>query len=501
MTPTRKDLLFYLRQYAAQAGNAPLLFTEDRTWTVGQVYADVQRCAAFLAEQGVGPGAYVALHCVRCVPTVLLWLTLQVMGTVTVLCDPHTSAGACLKASGLEFPTVVCLDAADARGERWVLSAPGGTVAFQIDSLPAASWSFPPARVEAPALVVFTSGSTGRSKGVLLSQYNYLNYVQNYKANGGYAPDDVSPEVLPLHHVFGLAVILTALIHRYRVFFPKTTDPAYLAACIPRYGITRLDSVPSLTAAVAREAIAGGYDTHTLRVGVLGGAPSTPGQFRDIQQALGLKLLPAYGQSECLVISGIGPQASDKQRSQTVGRFLPMSEGWILAPDGHPLPPGQEGEICVRAPEVMLGYYCDPEATRRAVDSQGRLHTGDLGYLDEDGLLHVTGRIKDLIICNGNNLSAAAIERKLLNLPFIGQAAVTALPDPDRGEVPGALIVLRPGCHYDAAAVQAALPKNEVPRVVYIAPMLPLTATGKPDKQRIKRILVRQRQEESEYPR
>lgn len=500
MTPTRKDLLFYLRQYAGEAGNAPLLFTEDRTWTVGQVYADVQRCAAFLAGQGVVPGAYVALHCARCVPTVLLWLTLQALGTVTVLCDPHTPARACLEASGLEFPGIVCLDADDETGARWVLSGPSGKTAFSVDALPAASWNFLPVRVEAPALVVFTSGSTGRSKGVLLSQYNYLNYVQNYKANGGYSTDDVSPEVLPLHHVFGLAVILTALIHRYRVFFPRTTDPAYLAACIPRYGITRLDSVPSLTAAVAREATAGGYDTRTLRVGVLGGAPSTPGQFREIQQALGLRLLPAYGQSECLVISGIGPEASDKQRSETVGRFLPMSEGWILAPDGRPLPPGQEGEICVRAPEVMVGYYRDPEATRRAVDSQGRLHTGDLGYLDEEGLLHLTGRIKDLIICNGNNLSAAAIERKLQELPFISQAAVAALPDPDRGEVPGALIVLRPGCHYDAAAVRAALPKNEVPRVVYIAPILPLTATGKPDKQRIKRILAR-RQAESECPR
>lgn len=485
MMPTEKSLSEYLQEYAAESGDSLLFFTEEKTYSVGDVYAHVCALAAFLTDSGLRAGDLAALSCVRTVETAILFFTLESMGVVGVLCDPHQTSADCLRQSGLEIPVKAYLDFT--RGA-WTLTCGAVKRCFTIESLKGGAYRFPKIDVKAAALIVFTSGSTGKSKGVVLSQYNYLNYVVNYRPNGSYSPDDISPEVLPLHHVFGLAVILTGLINRYQVFFPENIRTDYIAQCIEKYRLTRLDGVPAFAYALANTVAAQGYDTTSLRVGVLGGAPSAREQFNYIQATLGLKLLPAYGQSECLVISGIGKEASDDDRACTVGKFLEMSRGYILDQAGNVLPAGQEGEICVNAPEVMLGYYNDPEETSRAIDKDGNLHTGDLGYVDDRGFLHITGRIRDIIIRNGNNLSAAGIERKLCALPFVAQAAVVGVKDALSGEAPAAAIVLKAGHHYDEEEVKAALVKNELPKTVLLLEEIPATASGKPDKQRIKKL-------------
>lgn len=486
MEPTKKSLFEYLYENVTDDGGRILFFTEKEQYSVRDVYGRISSLASFLGENGIGSGDMVALSCPRLVDTALLFFTLQSMGVVTILCDPHTCAEDFVKATGNELPVKAFVNY---NNERWSLSVNESRLHFCVGALNnSGQYRFPATDVKAPALIIFTSGSTGKSKGVVLSQYNYLNYVVNYRPNGNYSHDDISPEVLPLHHVFGLAVILTGLINRYQVFFPKIIRPDYIAACIEKYRLTRLDGVPSFAYALADTVVAKGYDTSSLRVGVLGGAPSSRTHFDYIQNTLGLKLVPAYGQSECLVISGVSAEASDDDRATSVGKFLEMSRGYILDRDGNELSVGQEGEICVSAPEVMLGYYNDPEETAKAIDPQGRLHTGDLGYVDERGFLHITGRIKDIIIRNGNNLSVLSIEKKLSTLPFIAQAAVVGIKDEVCGEVPAALIVLKDEQLYDEDAVKAVLVKNEVPQCIQFVSSIPLTSSGKPDKQRIKAL-------------
>lgn len=199
-------------------------------------------------------------------------------------------------------------------------------------------------------------------------------------------------------------------------------------------------------------------------------------------------LLPVYGQSECIGISGADETQSAAVRSSTVGKFLPMNEGFLLKENGKEAEIGEEGEICVRGPAVMSGYLsADGEC---AIDGEGRLHTGDLGYLDRDGNLHITGRKKDIVIRNGNNISTARIEAALLMVEGIAQAAVVGVADERQGEVPCALVVPAEGYSFDAeglkTALRGVLPKNEIPEAIAFAAALPLNGSGKTDKQKIK---------------
>ena len=144
----------------------------------------------------------------------------------------------------------------------------------------------------------------------------------------------------------------------------------------------------------------------------------------------------------------------------------------------------------MRGPGVMLGYYGEEEATREAIDEEGWLHSGDVGFLDANGCLHLTGRRKDIIIRNGNNLSCAEIERKILQLPFIAQAAVTAVPDPLSGEMPAAMLVLKEGETFRPEELERVLTRLEMPKMISLARELPVNSRGKVNKQIVKEAFL-----------
>ena len=283
-----------------------------------------------------------------------------------------------------------------------------------------------------------------------------------------------------------------SLYKRYCNLFPKTVSVPYAAQCIETYKITRLDGVPSFALALAERHREQPFCSDSLRVGVLGGAPSTKAQFDFIESELGIKLLPVYGQSECIGITGANETQSDLVRSSTVGGFLPMNQGYILDENGREVPTSSVGEVCVKGPAVMLGYLNDEEGTREVLDKEGRLHTGDLGWLDEAGNLHISGRKKDIIIRNGNNISTRKIEEALHHLDAVADAAVVGIPHEKYGEVPCALVVLKNGLLLSQEDIRKALAgllaKLEIPEIISFANVLPLTASGKPDKQAIKKM-------------
>ena len=177
----------------------------------------------------------------------------------------------------------------------------------------------------------------------------------------------------------------------------------------------------------------------------------------------------------------------------TVGKPLPLNEVTVQNEEGEEVGIGETGEICVRSPVVMLGYYGDEESTK-AVLKGGWLHTGDLGYIDEEGYLHISGRKKDIIIRNGNNISSAKIEAALLKLKYIENAAVVSGRDEKAGEVPCTLVVLKAGETRTEAEIindlQGSLTKIELPARIKFAEELPLTTTGKTDKERIRKVFA-----------
>ena len=493
MRPIEKSIFEYFQEYAAQCPDKRFLFDERRCYSVIDAYWEAIAIGNQLYATGVREGSAVALRCTRSLDTCLIYLALQMMGATTFLTDPHQNVEDFLCHADAQADFLITNERfsndLSANGNWEILGKGLLKVHYPVS---AEDRIFPTAQnLHTPATIVFTSGSTGKGKGVMLSQYNLVNHIRNFSVSGCYLENDVSTELLPIHHVFGLAVILMGLIKRYCILFPETVSIEYAAKCIETYKITRLDGVPSFALALAEHHKVTGFHAESLRVGVLGGAPSTKAQFDFIEQELGIKLLPVYGQSECIGITGANETQSDTVRSSTVGRFLPMNQGFILDESGNEVAQGAEGEICVKGPAVMLGYYRDEIGPREAIDEEGRLHTGDLGYLDQDGNLHISGRKKDIIIRNGNNISARKIEDALHSLDQVSRSAVVGVHHEKWGEVPCALVVLKENGSITADGLKALLSthlaKNEVPEVILFAQTLPLTSSGKPDKQRIKK--------------
>lgn len=496
MKPIEKSIFEYFEEFAAQCPDRPFLFDENRSYTVLQAYQEAIAIGNRLYANGIRSGSTVALRCTRSLDTCLIYLALQMMGATALLTDPHQRADDFLRDAGVQAEFSITNEGSSndiAANGNWMIS---GKAALEVAyPVRCQERSFPTAAdLHAPATVVFTSGSTGKGKGVMLSQYNLVNHIRNFSVSGCYLESDVSAELLPIHHVFGLAVILMGLIKRYCILFPQSVSIEYAAKCVETHKITRLDGVPSFALALAEHHRNTNFCADSLRVGVLGGAPSTKAQFDFIEQELGIKLLPVYGQSECIGITGANETQSDTVRSSTVGKFLPMNQGFILDESGNEVPQGEVGEICVKGPAVMLGYLCDEAATLEAIDRDGRLHTGDLGYLDQDGNLHISGRKKDIIIRNGNNISARRIEEELQALAPVSRAAVVGISHEKWGEVPCALVVLKNGSVLTEEAVKASLSanlaKNEMPEKILFAESLPLTSSGKPDKQKIKKMFL-----------
>ena len=192
-----------------------------------------------------------------------------------------------------------------------------------------------------------------------------------------------------------------------------------------------------------------------------------------------MTLVSAYGMSECIGITCSDAREPSSIRGSGVGRFYSLNTGMILKEDGTAASAGEIGEVCVNGPTRMWGYW------GRKMAEDELLHTGDLGYLDESGILHLTGRKKELIIRNGRNLSPKKIEDAILSLPGVRAAAVVGLPDVQTGEAPYAMV-----CgSVDWEALRLLLPKNELPAGILYSDRIPMTASGKPDKMQIREVL------------
>lgn len=481
----------YLRTLAADRPELPLLGDEGGWHTAEECLRLVEAGAGLLYSCGLRPGDLAALKCERSVNTVLALLCLQRIGAAAVLIDPREDSqqavAACSPPLDVAFflsvdrsprqPTVLLTRSGGDSSVRLPLCASGAT--------PAPAHNDP----DAPAFYIFTSGSSGKRKAVILSQGNLVSNLLDSAPLGGYSEDDVALGALPLEHVFGLALLTGALVLRHRLYLTTATAPEELLPIIQHEKITRMNGVPSLYLAIADKAR--GHDVRTLRTGYIGGAPWTDEQFRHIESALGMTLVPVYGMSECVGISCADSRAPQARRMAGVGPFYPANEGRVLLEDGTEAPQGEEGEICVRGPMRMLGYH-DPDQTAQAIDENGFLHTGDLGYVDEGGVLHLTGRKKDIIICNGVNLSPRRIEEALLSLPGVRAAAAVGLPDDQCGERPWAVVVCPKGNLASLMdGLRPLLAKNELPVGILRLDVMPMTPSGKPDKRTV-RELIRQ---------
>ncbi|MBR2048777.1 MAG: acyl--CoA ligase [Oscillospiraceae bacterium] len=463
MKPVNRTLHSFLTEYACRQPDRRLLGGPEGWLTAAQTLDRVELLAERLGRDGIHRGDFVALRAVRCVDTALWLLTLQCIGAVAVLTDPRREIRDFLSGLELSLPVSALVE-----GDCMTVLTPSAPEEGEVDP-------------KAPGFLIFTSGSTGKPKAVMLSQYNLVNNLVDSQPLGCYHPEDIALGALPLEHVFGLVLLAGVCVLGYGIYFPESTGLEHLLSCIENQKITRMNGVPSLYLAMAEQAER--YDLSSLRAGFIGGGPYTPEQFCRIEEVLGITLIPVYGMSECIGIACGNWQDSQALRARGVGRIYSMNTCKILLPDGSEASTGQTGEIHVTGPARMVGYYPDRMAPEEL------LPTGDLGALDGQGLLCITGRKKDIIIRNGVNIAPQPIEDALRSIPGVKEACVVGLPHALQGEVPWALVVGTRTATELFAILSGLLPKNQLPLEIILGEQMPMTGSGKPDKMAVREVL------------
>jgi fatty-acyl-CoA synthase len=341
----------------------------------------------------------------------------------------------------------------------------------------------------------YTSGTTGFPKGVMLTSRNIVNNGDALGRLLGYTPRDRLCLCVPLFHCFGCVIgVLGAFTQGAGLYVLEAFDAGRVLEMIDRERCTALYGVPTMFIAELEHPDFAKYDLTSLRTGVMAGALCPEPLMRRVIAEMHLpEIAIAYGMTESSPGITMTPRdASIAHRSQTVGIVLPELEVKIVDPaSGEPRAVGVPGELCCRGYNVMKGYYNNPDATRAAIDADGWLHTGDEASIDPDGYVRITGRIKDLIIRGGENVSPKEIEDRLREHAAVADAYVYGVPDPFFGEAVAAAVRLKPSVDQlnveDLRAWCAdTLAKFKVPRHVRFVSEFPMTASGKIQKYRLR---------------
>jgi fatty-acyl-CoA synthase len=336
----------------------------------------------------------------------------------------------------------------------------------------------------------YTSGTTGFPKGVMLSSRNIVNNGYWLGAGLGYTPSDRLCLCVPLFHCFGCVIgVLGAYTHGAALCVVESFDPRKVLETVERERCTALYGVPTMFLAEIEDPAFTQFDLSSLRTGVMAGSLCPEALMKRVMREMHLgEMTIAYGLTEAS--PGITHTLRDdtlERRTQTVGKVLPEMDVRIVDPASREtVPTGTPGELCVRGYNVMLGYYNNPEATAAAVDADGWLRTGDQATIDEDGYVRITGRIKDLIIRGGENISPKEVEELVRQHPSVADVSVYGIASEFFGEEVAASVRLKPGADATAddiiAFCEPRIAKFKVPRHVRFVSEFPLTASGKIQK-------------------
>jgi malonyl-CoA/methylmalonyl-CoA synthetase len=336
------------------------------------------------------------------------------------------------------------------------------------------------------AAILYTSGTTGRSKGAMLTHGNLLSNAQVLKDYWGWQPGDVLIHALPIFHVHGLFVALHgALLNGSRMIWMAKFDSKRVLEKMPR--ATVFMGVPTLYVRLLAEAGLNRDVTRNMRLFVAGSAPLLIETFTAWQQRTGHTILERYGMSETIMLTSnpYDPKLGER-RGGTVGFPLPGVSLRVQDDAGQSLPVGEIGGIQVKGPNVFKGYWRMPEKTKEEFTEDGYFKTGDVGKIDERGYVSIVGRSKDLIISGGYNVYPAEIEGYINELPGVAESALVGVPHADFGEVGVAVVVPRPGASLEPdqiiAALKAKLANFKIPKRCIVVSELPRNSMGKVQK-------------------
>jgi long-chain acyl-CoA synthetase len=461
------------------------------TTSYAELDAASARVAGLLTARGVGPGTPVGLMLPNVPEFAVVYYGVLRAGGIVVPMNPLLKAREVayyLSDSGA--PLIFAWHStADEAGTG---AAEAGAHVISVD--PTSFGALLDAATPAPALIqrdpsdtavlLYTSGTTGRPKGAELTHDNLLRNVE--VSNDELLHLDAGDVVfggLPLFHAFGQTVTLntTMTAGATLLLLPRFTASAALDL-IAEHGVTVFVGVPTMYSALLASVDAAGYDATSLRVCVSGGAAMPVEVLRQFEQTFGATVLEGYGLSETSPVASFNLPGRERKPG-SIGTPVRGVQMRIVDTVGNELPLGEVGEIAIRGHNVMKGYWNNPDATAQAIDGDGWFKTGDLGRVDEDGYFFVVDRKKDLIIRGGYNVYPREIEEVLYEHPDVREAAVIGVPHPELGEEVAAVVTVQPGAEVTPDQlrdfVKAQVAAYKYPRRVWFTDELPKGPTGK----------------------
>jgi acyl-CoA synthetase (AMP-forming)/AMP-acid ligase II len=488
------------RAQAQERPDAPAIFFEGRTTTFGELDAMSNRCAQALLAQGLKPGDRVAVLAKNIDDFFALWLG-AAKARVTIapvnyrLAPPEVAfivndSGAKLLICGEDFAGVVDMILGQCPDIHGLVQFEEGHPRWPsfrqwIGEHPADDPRLP-MQADDDVIQLYTSGTTGLPKGVQLTDANYACLFDN-AIGAGWARFEAGKSNLvcmPLFHVAGVNTGLLALVQGARVVLMREVDPGLMLRLFQDEQVAYAFLAPTIINMLLQTPGIETADFSKLERIFYGASPIAQDVLERAQGRFGAEFTQLYGLTETIgAATYLPPEAHEGQKLRSCGVPWPGFDIRVITPEGAEGKPGEVGEVQIRGPGIMKGYWRRPEATAEAIDAEGWFKSGDAGYFDEQGYLYIHDRVKDMIVTGGENVYPAEVENALFGAPGVADAAVIGVPDDKWGEAVKAVVVLKPGEQPDADAIIAhcrgKIAGYKVPKSVDFVDALPRNPSGK----------------------
>ena len=486
------------REIATRMGEAPAIRYADHEVSFAEINERSDRIAAGLAARGIGKGDRVALYCINSTEFAVIYCGIIKAGAtvipVNLLQNPNEityilndATVSALFYHPLFQPAVETFRPKIESLKFAVVIGEAGMAGDETLDALLATDNAPPDIVFNPlddlAVILYTSGTTGNPKGAMLTHHNLVanshSVAQALQLEPG---KEVLLVVLPMFHAFAATVgMLVPLLHGQSFAPVAKFEPALVSDTIEAVGATIFLGVPSMFSLFLRFVETQAAQWKTVKCCIAGGSAMPVAVMKLFEEQFGVPILEGDGPTECSPVTCVNP-VDGERKPGSVGLPVPQVEMLIMDEEGNSITDDEIGEVCVRGPNVMKGYWKLPEATAESFFGEW-FRTGDLGYRDSDGYFYLIDRIKDMIIVNGMNVYPRMIEEVLYRHPKLAEAAVVGEPHEMHGEIPVAFVVAKEGMELTSSEVRAFclenLGKHQVPRKVQVVDALPRNAAGK----------------------
>lgn len=499
-----------LRRAAKKFPERPALETSERVLTYKELDYEVDRAARCLLKWGVKRGDHLGIWCEAEIQTVIVMYAAVRIGAVTALINTSLSRKemkGIVERTDIKWMII---------GKSWQSLSYGEMCQGLVEEVPLlegiiysgmeeGAYGFPSlgnfvdemvseeelrqvensVTPEDSAYIIFTSGTTSFPKAVMGTHFSRSNMSIQQVSDMEITEHDKICSALPLFHCFGLSAnMITACTAGACLCLPHSRKTLDVLTAISKFRCTILSAVPSMFAAIIRREDFAQWDVSCLRTGIIGGAKYSLELFNEIEEKIGMTLTACFGMSEATCGITSTKFSDPLEIRPSSGVCFDHTEVKIVDPTtGESLPAGKAGEVCTRGYHVMQGYYKQPEETAKTIDKDQWLHTGDMGYIDEQGNLIINGRLKEMIIRGGENISPAEIENVVTEDENVVMCKAVGVPDDFYGEAVCLCVVLEKGVAPDEAALRARLEARlayfKVPKYILYLDALPCTPTGK----------------------